>query len=271
MSLQLYVAIDNARDQLEPVLPAYGAGELTDPWLPLGLGILFRQIGTCRMLVEGTAGPLFVGQMQAASAYLLRLPTLPENDKATSFAACWWDAIAGGYWEAARDIARFSRRRYNSDREHEDDFLYVDFLMHRYFLASDAADPASLALHQQEQSERLARWRTVLEGEPDPKLDLCQALQNHDREGFQEALVQVGQHRRTNLEERETRETLEPELALWMKPVWPEGLALLRLAELDGLGTEFDCPDVPSLIRVTPPFRYNSNAWRDLDFTPAPR
>jgi hypothetical protein len=268
MSLQLYVAIDNAREQLSPLLPHYAEGRLTQPELPHAFGILFRQLGTCRMLVEGVAAPLFVGQMQAASCYLFGLPALPPEEKVTSLAACWWDAIAGGYWGAARDIARLSRATPNLNREHEDDFLYVMFLMQRYFLTPDASNIEARAAHDQEQLQILERWNTVLEGAVDPKLDLCRALQDRDAQAFQDALLAVGDQRRASLEQMEAKGSLLDEQALWVKPVWPEGLALLRLAEVEGLGGDFDCPDVPPLVRVRPPFRYDANAWRDIDFRP---
>ena len=271
MALPLYVAIDNARDQLEEVLPAFAAGQLRQRDLAYGLAALFRQQGTCRMLVDGVAAPLFIGQMQSASVYLFRLPTLAEEDKVTSRAACWWDAIAGGYWEAARDIARWSRTAHNPNREHEDDFLYVMFLMQRYVLRPDVADAAGREAFEREQTSRLERWRVVLDGAADPKLDLCEALRAGDRDAFQQALLDVGEKRRRDLEDKEAAGKLLPELALWMKPIWPEGLALLRLAELEGLGSDFDCPDVPLLLRVPPPFRYDPQAWRSLDFQPAPR
>jgi hypothetical protein len=271
MALPHYVAIDNARDQLEEVLPAFAAGQLQQRDLAYGLAALFRQQGTCRMLVDGVATPLFIGQMQAASVYLFRLPTMTDEDKLTSRAACWWDAIAGGYWEAARDIARWSRTTHNPNREHEDDFLYVMFLMQRYFLSPDGANAEARDLFDREQAARLERWRVVLEGAPDPKLDLCLALHARDRDAFQQALLETGEKRQRDLHQREATGKLLAELALWMKPVWPEGIALMRLAEVEGLGSDFDCPDVPSLLRVDPPFRYDPHAWRNIDFTPQAR
>jgi hypothetical protein len=271
MALPLLVAIDNARDQLEPVLPAYAAGRLKQRDLAHGLGVLFRQLGTCRMLLNGTADPLFISQMQAASVYLFRLPILDDEEKLTSRAACFWDAVAGGYLDAAREIARWSRTTHNPDREHEDDFIHVMFLMKRYFLAPHPDDAQGREAFDQEQIARLERWEAVLEGGVDPRLDLCRALQQQDRDAFQEALIAVGENRRAMLERREAAGQLKPEVMLWMKPIWPEGLALMRLAELDDLGRDFDCPDVPALLRVDPPFHYDPDAWRDLDFRPAKR
>jgi hypothetical protein len=147
MSLDLRVAIDNAHDTLTTVVPAYATGRYLQPNLPHAIGIYFRQLGTCRMLLEGVAAPVFQAQMQAA-------------------------------------------------------------------------------------------------------------------------LLRTAAAREANLDKLIERGSLTQELALWMKPVWPEGLALLRLAERDGLSTAFPCPGVPDILRIPPPLTYDSNAWRAVMWTP---
>lgn len=271
MSLQHYVAIDNARAQLEPLLGPYAAGQLREPELPHAFGILFRQLGTSRLLLEGTAEPFFIGQMQAASCYAFGLASLREEDKATSLAGCWWDAIGGGYWEAARDIARLSRTTHNPTKEHEDDFLYVMFLMTRFCLTPKSAESGVADTSTTGQAAMLQRWEAVLDGAEDPRLDLCRAIDARDASAFQEALVATGEKRAATLDGMAAKGTLNEEQALWVRPVWPEGLGLLRLAEADGLGSDFDCPGVPAVLRVRPPFRYDRNAWRTLDYTPSAR
>jgi hypothetical protein len=239
VSLELHVAIENAHGALTTVLPAYATGQFAQPNLPHAIGIQFRQLGTCRMLLEGVAAPLRRAQMQAAGAYLFRLPGMADDDKVTSLAAVFWDAVAGGYGSAARDIALHSRRTPNRDREHEDDFLYVMYLMQRYFLRPDATDAVATERHAHEQVARLHRWSVVLDGAPDPRLTLCEALRDGDEEAFEAGLSQSAAAREAKLDKLIERGALSSELALWMKPVWPEGLALLRLAERDGLGTAF--------------------------------
>jgi hypothetical protein len=173
--------------------------------------------------------------------------------------------------DAAREIARLSRATPNLKREHEDDFLYVMYLMQRYFLGPDPEDADSTSTHLAEQLHRLERWETVLEGAPDPRLDLCKALENRDADAFQTALIQVAEQRRRQLDTMQSKGTLPDEHAVWAKAVWTEGLALLRLASQDGLGSDFDCPDVPPLLRVSPPFKFDPHAWRNFDFQPASR
>ena len=268
MSIALHVAIDNAIDILTDVLPAYASGKYLQANLPHAIGIQFRQLGTCRMLMEGVAAPLYRAQMQAAGAYLFRLPHMPDEDKVTSLAAVFWDAVAGGYPTAARDIARHSRSTPNPDREHEDDFLYVMYLMQRYFMRPDGADAQAMDRHRREQEARLDRWDVVLDGADDPRRLLCQALQDGDGAGFEAALLQTAAARASKLDELLERGSLTEELALWMKPVWPEGLALLRLAEGDGLAIGFACPGVPDLLRIPPPLTYDPQAWRTVGWTP---
>jgi hypothetical protein len=258
MSLELLAAIDNAEEALASVLPAYASGRVAAPDLPHGIGLQFRQLGTCRTLHQGVPEPLFAAQMQSASSYIFGLRLQPQSQQVTSFAGCFWDAVAGGYWIAAEVIARETRKTVNPDREHEDDFLYVWFLMECYFLQPD-----------QGHEHLLARWEEVLDGGTDPKLDLCRALVSQDAEAFQDALLTMAEQRVWTLKEKLSGGKIDAEQALWVVPVWPEGLALLRLAERKGIPTEFDCPMAPALLRVPQIYCYNPDAFRTLDYEPA--
>ena len=72
---------------------------------------------------------------------------------------------------AAREIAVQSRMTHNPKREHEDDFLYVAFLMQRYFLSPPPdAPPEDAEAHDQAQQQRL---------EP-PEHQLCRWTQASD-------------------------------------------------------------------------------------------
>ena len=157
------------------------------------------------------------------------VPLMADDDEVTSRAAVFWDAIACGHWDAAAEIARHSRSTVNPAWEHEDDFLYVWFLMTRYFL-----DDGSLEAEERQRA-LLARWSVVLEGRPDPRRDLCEALLHRDTRAFQAAFDATGDAREAELRRRLDDHTLPADDAAWSMPVWLEGLALLRLAERDGL------------------------------------
>ena len=271
-AILLHEGIDNAIDQLDRAIPAYAAGRLTAPHDPHALGVLFRKLGVCRMLTQGTAEPLFLAQMQAVSAYLHRLPTMPAEHKVTSRAAVFWDAIGGEYWEAASEIAWQSRTTVNRTWEHPEDFLYVWFLMARYFRdAPIADDPNGRAQAELRQQELLDRWQAVLAGSHDPRLAVCEALLHGDAQAFRPAFDELADAREADLRWQVEQGVLPEDDVAWALPLWSEGLALLRLAERDGLAVDTHAKGVPQVARAPNPFAYDANAWRRVDFGPAPR
>ncbi|MEM9456558.1 MAG: hypothetical protein AAGF11_20440 [Myxococcota bacterium] len=258
-SMFLYAGIKNARYQLGDAIAAYAAGTLDKPHDPHALAVLYRHMGVCRLLTTGVAEPLFIAQMQSVSAYLHRLPMLPEDDKVTSRGGVFWDAIGGEYWDAAAEIVRHSRASVNPTWEHEDDFLYVWFLMTRYFPEDERQRAAPY------QQALLDRWTTVLMGGYDPRHSLCDALLHRDSRRFCAVFDEVADFRETRLRHLLDKGQLPKETTVWSLPIWPEGLALLRLAERDGLETDEHCKGVPQVIRAANPYRYDGEAWRQID------
>jgi hypothetical protein len=261
--------IDNAIFNLEQVIPDYAAGKLTEPHHPHAIAVLFRRLGASRMLTTGTAEPLWLAQMQAVGAYLHRLPSMPDEHKVTSRAAVFWDAVGGEYWQAAAEIAQHSRSTVNRAWEHEDDFLYVWFLMTRYFLdVAPTDDRTARAQGELRQQALLDRWGKVLAGAADPRRTLCAALLHRDAQIFRAAFDKAADAREALLRKQLDERQLPEEDAAWSLPLWSEGLALLRLAARDGLPVDDHCKGVPQLLRVPNPYAYDPNAWRHLDVQP---
>lgn len=258
--MMLTSGIANARYKLQAALPAYAAGALAEPHHPHTIAALFRQLGVCRLLTEGVAEPLFVAQMQSASAYLYGLRTMRDDDKVTSLAGAWWDAIGGECWDAVAEISEHSRPAVNPAWEHEDDFLYVWFLMSRYARRPAASRP--------ELRKLLDRWTAVLEGAHDPRHSLCDALLRGDAMAFRAAFIEVADAREAELRQQVEDRALPEEHAAWYFPFWGEGLALLRLAERDGLATDEHCAMVPQVTRAHSPFVFDAQAWRRVDHLP---
>lgn len=271
MSSVLHDAVSTARFVLREGLPYYEGGKLGAVEELYGFTTMYRSLGVSEMLLRGLAEPLFARQMQSASLFAHGLPSVAEDEKSTSLAAPLWDAVGAGYEVAARQIAFASRSTHNPNREHEDDFLYVDFLLHRYYLGPglDASDEERKA-HDDAQLARLDRWFEVLEGDLDERLALCHALLERDVDAFCEALVAVADERTTDLTDRGKKGRYSKEELAWLLPVWPQGLALLRLAERDGLELPegFQVPGVPPLLRVENRYAYHPDSWRSVDFRP---
>lgn len=262
MSTLLEAVIANTQWQLPRVVEQYASGALLKGHHPHAIATLFRRLGISRMFIEGVPDPLFLGQMQSAGAYLYGLKLIADDDKVTSRAGAFWDAVGGQYWEAASEIARHSRTTRNPTWEHEDDFLYVTFLMTRYFLAPSPSDAASVAA----QHEMLEQWAAILEGDIDPRLDLCRALLASEEEAFWTALLETAEARELNVRMKVSHGTLTDEDAAWFLPYWGEGLALLRLAERDGLSVSDGCPMIPEIARSKNTLRFDPRAWARVEF-----
>ncbi len=270
--MTLEAGIDNAISHLQRAIPAYGAGKLGEAHHPHAMAVLFRQLGVCRLLTQGVAEPLFVAQMQSASAYLSRLHKMTDDEKVTSRAGVFWDAVGGQYWDAASEIAWHSRSTFNPAWEHEDDFLYLWFLMNRYFLDVPKGDDSdSKAACEQRQQALLDRWEVVLEGGYDPRRLLCDALLRADEDDFRSAFTEVSDAREADLAEQIDQGKLADEHAVWHLPFWGEGLALLRLAERDGLATDEHCNMIPQIMRVPNAYAYDGGSWGRIDFRPSRR
>jgi hypothetical protein len=140
------------------------------------------------------------------------------------------DSLAAGQLALAREIASLSGDVWRSDWEYEDDFCYFLFL-HRIAGGLDEATEASL-------SEIVEQFEKALEGGKSPRLDVCNAILARDSNAFTTGIVALMEQRREELFQlRERLEQLEPQgCVCWARSfVSIEGLALMRLAELNGL------------------------------------
>ncbi|MCY1035241.1 hypothetical protein OV207_27590 [Corallococcus sp. BB11-1] len=151
------------------------------------------------------------------------------------------DALASGDLDAARAIARLSPTRHAQDLEYEEDFLFSRFL-HLWMLAP--RDIAGLEL-------TLERWAIVVEqGDPDMRLHACRKLMEKDPDRFSQALQTLVAERRREYRAYRKQLDFDEEVAATTGRVYLDGLALLRLAELEGLGPLPAYELLPELARI---------------------
>jgi len=156
------------------------------------------------------------------------------------------DAIAAGDLALARRIVALSPSEWREGHEYEDDYCYAQLLGLLIAVAPSTGDVGAL----------LGRFETYLDGEQDPRLEVCRALANGDADQFAVAFEALLSARdATTADDRERSQLEEPEVVA-DREVYIEGLALLRLAEARGLATDPDYRYCPSLARVpmTEPF-----------------
>ena len=252
-SVYLDAYIDNSTFQLERYVPKLEARTLS--WREIqGMTTQYRQRGVCSLLLFGTPDRFFINMMQSAGAFLAFLKDCPDDQKVTSQAKPFFDALGAGYASAAREIAANSRDDWNRDLEYEEEFLYAYFLMRMLFLPGSSEECADLV-------ERLAAKSTPADA---ARLQVCRGLQEHDSGEFNAGVVTVLEERNQRVTGLIQRGTVSAEMASWLRHFANEGLALVRLAEMLGLETEPNYLHVPEQLRPATPYTFDPHAWRSV-------
>lgn len=234
--------------------------DLLRPEVISGTADLRHVLSLCRTYGVRGIGFLLTGEpverMQAelaksGRAYLHFLRGSAEKAKATGRGTSFFDAIAAGDLECAREISRHSRPTHNPDGEYEEAFLYVFLLMKRFFLNGSPAECREL----------LQRYEEALDGLADPRLEICRALLDGDARAFGAALSEHLERAQAAALERIAAGMMPQEQAATEAHLSVEGLALVRLAEAVGLPTDPNYATVPSLARSSAPTAFPADAW----------
>ncbi|MFY0522372.1 Imm49 family immunity protein [Archangium gephyra] len=246
------VILSNADVDLVRLVPALQKGE------PVGWAFAracrdYRARGCAAFFLTGRPDSLHLDLQRSGAAHASFFARAPEAEKVTSRADPFFDAVACGDRAAAERIARHSPSAPKLDQEHLEDFLYVRFLMERFFLGAT-----------EEASERLLGQleEAAGEGAPSARARVGHALFTGNAEAFRDSLLGlIGEHRawyETGLQRgRIPEEQWATEAHLFV-----EGLALVRLARGMGMATDEEYPLIPSLALTTPRLAYDAEAWR---------
>jgi Immunity protein 49 len=241
----------NATSELEDLVPTLVAGR---PSLDVAFAACrqFRIRGICSLFIEGRGTGLLQDLHRSGRAFLHVLRAADDGVKLTSKAAPFFDAIASTDWECARQIAEHARDTWNPDEEYEDDFVYVRFLMLHFFL--DAAPAAGAAL--------LARFATILDGTPAPRLDVCTAFERGDGELFERALAELLEGYAAHYRTLVASDAIPSEEAHTEGKLCVEALALVRLAERKGFPVAEDYLFVPAPAREPLRGAFAADDWQ---------
>ncbi len=218
----------------------------------IGLVILDRARGCAAFFLTGRPDSLHLDLQRSGAAHASFFARAPEAEKVNIRAAPFLGAVACGD-RAAERIARHSPRASKLDREHLEDFLYVRFLLERFFLGAD-----------EEASERLLSQFEEAAGEvaPSARASVCRALFTGNAEAFQDCLMGlIGEHRAW-YEAGLQRGRIPEERWATEAHLFVEGLALVRLARSMGMATDEEYPLIPSLALTSPRLAYDAEAWR---------
>jgi hypothetical protein len=256
-SLYLADYIANAEDYLELLIPAGIGGSLDSRGIQK-LCDAFHQRGVCSFLLGGEPQPFFVNAMQSAGAYAFYLANAADSRKVTSEARPFYAAVGCGFWDCARAIATSSRPTWDENREYEDDFLFVWFLMKHFFLGADDGECRQL----------IQRHEAVAGGADAAHRDVCTAFLEKNGGLFESALSELLSARAERAEKMVAREAIPEESWSWLRYFSFEGFGLLGLAARAGLSVGTDFLHVSEALRGGPSFPFDPDAWRRIDFSP---
>ncbi len=214
----------------------------------------FRIAGIGDLFLTATSRTFHRRLHQSSRAFAHFLSRADEARKRTSQALPFLDAIAAGDLEGAELIARDARHTWAQGEEYEEDFLFIEFLMRHFFLRATPAESKAL----------LARYAKALQDTEDIRLELCQALLAKDEEAFGKALEQFLSEREDHYQALAAKDQLADEVRFTEGMLSVEGLALVRLAEAQGLATEEDYLHIPSIAREPPPSGLPPDSWRRI-------
>ncbi|MBU8895373.1 hypothetical protein DRW03_14870 [Corallococcus sp. H22C18031201] len=207
--------------------------------------VTHRVLGICALLLNADADTFAASLCKAGQArhHLLTLTqtrAIPTELRLGSDTVGFSDALAAGDLPTAREIALLSSRHHIEGMEYEEDFLFAHFL-HQMMDTRRSED----ALHRV-----LTHWEAVLEGGLDPRREVCHALLLKDVSAFEAAFTSLLSERKREFTEYRRRPDFDAEVGATTGRIHVDGLALLRLAELEGLPPLPALEFVPALARV---------------------
>jgi hypothetical protein len=250
----LDVLVENALlDNEEDLLPVALSGRASLEEV-LTLCRNYRIAGLGALLLTGTARECRLRLAQSGRAYAHHLGAAAEAAKLGSKADPLFDAIAAGDRDGAAAIARHARHSFAPGEEFEEDFLFPEVVMQRFFLGASDRATASLMDH----------WEAVLQGSADARLDVCRALQARDATGFDAALRGFLAERLEYWDTVAESNRAPPEVLETEGSVFVEGIAFIRLARGMALATEREYPHVPAIALDDEPLAFSADGWRQV-------
>jgi hypothetical protein len=229
--------------------PLLAAEEMED------LSTYYRALGICRVASEGDVDGFFHFLVQSALTRRFYLKAAhaagggePRYRRA-SLLGPTFDAMAARQWRLAGELFALASSDWTPGEEYEDDFCYAAFVR------GLALDPT------QDLAPLLERWRKILQGASDPRLDVALSFASRvpdEMTNALRALLEIEAAKAMDLADPDDGSVLADELPFFPNHwVSVEALALLALAERQHLELPGPFRACPPLVRagVFGPFR----------------
>jgi hypothetical protein len=224
----------------DPGTPVEKVGDLS-----LEVSYKLRTLAILALLGKASADGFVHSCTRAARArrlYLRRLADAGIDRAHHRVSGCYeplLDAIAAGDMRLVGEIDELSPADFRPPDEYEDDYCYAQLLCR---LCRDPVPEAQL-------TPLLDRFARYLDGDENPRLQVCGALAERDAAAFAEAFEAFLAAFEEGIQKKIARGQLEDVHVLAQRHVSVEGLAILRLADRRGIPTDREYLYCPSLAR----------------------
>jgi hypothetical protein len=232
------VALKNAGVELEEILPqVLSSKPILNHYVHISR--LYRRVAIGILLTSGDPKDFYAYLFNSSRAFAHFLQQVTNDEKVTSKADAFFDAVACRDEQGAAIIARESRHTLNAGNEYEEDFLYMSLLMRRFYLGAGEGEVRPM----------LDEWQQYANENPDLRLDVCRAIVDHDQDGFDQALEEAIQEKIDQLAEKRGADQLHPDEAATICHISTEVLSWVELAERVGLSVQANYRLAPSSAR----------------------
>ncbi|MFK7852589.1 MAG: Imm49 family immunity protein [Granulosicoccus sp.] len=157
-----------------------------------------------------------------------------------------FDIVASGDNAQIASIAQYSPGEFYTNREYLPDYCYANLLSTFSLGPSHAIENDELRI-----SSMLEQYEQWLDGETDPRFEICSAIALSDEAGFLDAFDMLLAQRVDSIEERRSTD-LEDILIATERLIFVEGLALLRIARQRSFNVDEDFIMCPRSARLAP-------------------
>jgi hypothetical protein len=211
-----------------------------------------RRRGLCSLFLEGVPQYLLADLQRSGAAFLYGLRSARDDEKVTGDAGPFFDAVGCHDVGTARQIALVSRDTWNEQEEYEDDFLYVYFLMKKFFLNASEDEVRPL----------LQRFESLALTGGDPRFDICSSFMDGDYIRFEKAFEALIRNYDSYYRAGVNRDEILEEEWSTEGQFFTEGLAVLRLAAMSGFPIEDNYLYVPSIAIASRATNLDPDSWR---------
>lgn len=213
--------------------------------ISLELGRKLRAIGILGLMATGDNSHLNDNLRLSGDYRLQYLQRVVKSKRDDQHHYVWgrlnpvFDIVASGDTAQIASLIQHSPDDFYADREYLPDYCYANLLSTFSLAPTHATENDELRI-----SSMLEQYEQWLDGETDPRFEICTAIALSDEAGFLDGFDMLLAQRVDAIEERRATD-LEDVLIATERLIFVEGLALLRIARQRSYNVEQDfimCP-----------------------------